>query len=394
MTISTNFESGSARVLAMDDQAQTIRISPGGDVKRGMPNWWYFRLDGIDTTKPVVVDVVALKPPTAEGENSETKSAPLNPNWTLPMRAAISADGTTWSQTSLGKRQNDHSVYTLKVSSPTIWLAWGPPFTPHDATVLVDGLAHDHSFVKTFQLATSLEGRSIPAFRVYEGDKALSNRPVIYVIARQHAWEVGGSWVAKGFAEWVVGDSDEAKWLRQNGEITVVPLMDVDHVATGDGGKQALPQDQNRDWSESPHWPEVAAVQKQIRAIAAEKRMAIFLDLHNPSPGETLPKFYRQFPPYASESVSAHEDRFLAVATNVFGQIKVIDGKPTRPQDEQVWHRLSEPWVGEHGNPQTVSFTFEIPWNNPNGTVQGYADIGRKVGLSIVTYLRDPANNP
>src|SRR5689334_17130145 len=80
LTVSTDFESGSAKVLDLNSDAQTIRISPGGDLKRGMPNWWYLRLDGVDTSKPIVLDVVALNVSLPPGE----KGRPLNAGWTLP----------------------------------------------------------------------------------------------------------------------------------------------------------------------------------------------------------------------------------------------------------------------------------------------------------------------
>jgi hypothetical protein len=45
-------------------------------------------------------------------------------------------------------------------------------------------------------------------------------------------------WVAQGFAEWLLSDRDaDAAWLRQHGEVFIVPIMDVDNVATGNGGK-------------------------------------------------------------------------------------------------------------------------------------------------------------
>ena len=45
LNMSTDFESGSARVLELDAAAQRVRIAPAGDPKRGMPNWWYVRID-------------------------------------------------------------------------------------------------------------------------------------------------------------------------------------------------------------------------------------------------------------------------------------------------------------------------------------------------------------
>src|SRR5690242_12865301 len=54
---SSDFESGSARILSLDAETQTVRITPAGDPKRGMPNWWYVRLDDVDPRKPLVLEV-------------------------------------------------------------------------------------------------------------------------------------------------------------------------------------------------------------------------------------------------------------------------------------------------------------------------------------------------
>jgi hypothetical protein len=39
LKVATNFESGSARVLSLDRQTQTIRITPAGNPKRGIPTF-------------------------------------------------------------------------------------------------------------------------------------------------------------------------------------------------------------------------------------------------------------------------------------------------------------------------------------------------------------------
>ncbi len=59
LTVMTNFEGASARVLALDPATQTIRIVPAGNPGRGWPCWWYLRLNGVDVDRPLVLQVVA-----------------------------------------------------------------------------------------------------------------------------------------------------------------------------------------------------------------------------------------------------------------------------------------------------------------------------------------------
>ena len=387
LTVATDFESGSARVLGIDRERQVVTITPAGDEKRGMPNWWQVRIDGIDPAQPLALEVVARDAKTPD--DLRTRWRPLNPAWTLPICAAISTDGKEWRQTEPSDRNGNRAVYRVPAPAKTLWLAWGPPFAPRDATAFVETLAKEHAFARPFPLATSREGRVVMGIVVRDGEKPAKERPAIFITARQHAWECGGSWVAVGLAEWLVSSDEQAAWLRKNAEVFVVPLMDVDHVATGDGGKHALPEDHNRDWSDSPHWPEVAATQKLILALAKEERLALFFDSHNPSSGARLQTFYVQYPPYVGERAAAATEQFLTKARAVFGQIRLLDGKPSVPEHLPVWKAIAAPWVGEHGNPDTVSLTVETPWNIPQGTPAGYREVGRKLGLASAHYLRE-----
>ena len=148
---------------------------------------------------------------------------------------------------------------------------------------------------------------------VREGERDKRQRFGVWVQARQHAWESGSSWVAQGFGEWLLGDAEEAAWLRQYAEIFIIPVMDVDNTATGNGGKNALPHDHNRDWSAKPHWNEVRAAQQRVGRLIDEGRMDVFLDLHNPAPGD--PSFFYILPSkMLKEPMIGLRDRFIDLA--------------------------------------------------------------------------------
>lgn len=390
LKISTDFESGSARVLLLDQQTQTIRITPAGNPERGIPNWWYLRIDGINTTLPLVLEIEAredLIPDELTGQGKKTSAA-----FTWPTQAALSLDGKTWKQTKDGQKINNKMVYRIQPAAGTLWLAWGPPFTPTDALNFVNRMSQSFSFAKAFFIGRSLEGRQVPALQIAEGSKPANQRPALWISARHHAWECGGSWVGAGLAEWLVSDNQQAKWLRQNAEIFVVPLLDVDHVATGDGGKHCEPQDHNLDWSDKPHWPEVAATQKRIIGLAKEGRMNMFLDLHNPAPGNKQQTAYVIEKAYMPKNADARKLRFVELMIEEFGELKQ---NPARPPAENpaLFHRVSVPWVLEHSNLNTIAFCIETPWNTPSGTPKGYYIVGQKLGSAIEKLLREEENN-
>lgn len=212
LTMATNFEGASARVLSLDPVTQTIRITPNGNPERGWPCWWSLRVTGVDIARPLVLRVLANTPEiSSEGGN---KHARLGADWSLPDRVSVSTNGVVWAQSAVGDRQGDQISYSIQPEASSLWLAWGPLFTLTNAWRFVQDAARDHSFAKCFTLARSREDRLVPALQVSEGDLPAAHRPAIWVIARQHAWEVGGSWVSIGFAEWLLSQDPRATRLR------------------------------------------------------------------------------------------------------------------------------------------------------------------------------------
>jgi hypothetical protein len=377
LRVSSDFESGSARVIEIDQATQTVLFQSAGDAARGWPNWWFLRVDGADPQRPVVFKL---------------RSRPeIAANWTMPSRAAFSTNGTTWVHTAPGERRGAVETYRVNTPSGTFWLAWGPPFTVSDAKVFVHSVATEHSFATEFELCKSLEGRSVPALQIAEGNPPDDKRPGIWILARQHAWEVGGSWVARGFVEWLVGSDEHARWIRQHAEVFVVPIMDADRVATGDGGKNSQPHDHNFDWTETPHYMEVAAAQKQMQSLVQQGRMEMLLDLHNPGAGSP-PELYVIPGNLVSAATASRQDRFISLLREQVPDFKIVDEHPRSdaPEDQTRWQSLTAPWLQSRANPQTICFTFETPWNAPRGTTESYRETGRRLGLVIEKYLHGP----
>ena len=398
LTVSTNFEGGSANVLAISDHPPSIQIRPGGDPDRGWPCWWFLRVDGVDPSQPLAVEVMAGGRTLPAHFNKKARR--LAPAWALPARAAISGDGRAWGQTAPGERRGNTTTYRITAPSGTVWIAWGPPFGPTDAANFISSLASAHPFVKPFILAVSREGRQVPAARFVEGARPVTQRFGVWIIARQHAWESGGTWVGLGLAEWLAGSSESAQWVRQNAEIFFVPVMDVDHVATGDGGKECVPQDPNEDWSAHPHWPEVAAVEKGVLALAREGRMDLLLDLHNPDAAGTQVNLWITPTNYVGTQAAANQNQLVtSVSREVTEPLSVAaephwDGPLRNPAWEPLWHALTCPWVYEHADPQTVAITVETAWNTPASTTTGYGTVGQQLGVAMASYLRNRSNSP
>ncbi|MEZ6131461.1 MAG: hypothetical protein R3C59_22535 [Planctomycetaceae bacterium] len=167
--------------------------------------------------------------------------------------------------------------------------------------------------------------------------------------------------------------------------------MDVDNAATGNGGKDALPHDHNRDWSENPHWNEVQAAQRLIQGLIDDGRMDVFVDLHNPAPGD--PTFFYILPPeLLKEPMVSRRNRFIDLAYTRISKIRPPIPMSSQPKltgsnYHPLWKQISANWVSMNGNPHTVSLCLETVWNSKNSTAEGYRAVGAGLAATVREYL-------
>ena len=106
----------------------------------------------------------------------------------------------------------------------------------------------------------------MPCIRFGEGDVS------VILAARHHACESTGNYVLEGVLDELrCADSDALRVL-------CVPFVDYDGVVDGDQGKSRYPHDHNRDYTNIPIYPEVAAIQR----YAAAHGCHYGFDFHSP----------------------------------------------------------------------------------------------------------------
>ena len=381
-TVSTDFPGGSADVKLLDAAAGRLEISPTVHAGRGWPCWWYFRVDGAQPGRTLTLQVAASEQPFSAGQR-------LPAVWALPQRPAISVDDVHWQQADQGVVTREAGIYKIIAPAERFWLAWGPPFLPSHAEALLDAVVQELPSAQRFVLATSRGGREVKGIRCGTAGAA----GAIWVQARQHAWESGGSWVGSGFLKWVVSDDPEAIKLRDDTEIFFIPIMDVDNVAIGAGGKEAVPRDHNRDWTATPVYPEVAAAQQRIAALAASGRLRVYLDLHNPGANAKSPYYYGPLDyPQMTGRRRENYDRFLQTSIATMTEPLAIQPQfqfATYVKTEEERQRVSGNWVRDHSDEQAVALTLETAWNTPHSTTEGYEHVGRGLAQTVARYLAE-----
>ncbi|MES2598245.1 MAG: M14-type cytosolic carboxypeptidase [Verrucomicrobiota bacterium] len=378
LRVLTDFEGGNAEVVKLDEATKTLRIMPAIREGRGWPCWWFFKLDGLTVGNEVTLEVQAQTKPFRE-------TNVLAAAWCQPKQAWISSDGKTWTPSDAGTRTEDKAMsYKIKATSAQMSFAWGPPFVPSDAEALLAEIAAKLPEAKRFELAKTRGGRPVNGIRI--GD---ANAPhQVWIGARQHAWEAGGSQVGRGFIRWYA--SDEAKEVRSKTCLHFIPIMDVDNVAVGAGGKESVPRDHNRDWAAVPIYPEVAAAQGMIREIQAKRGLDVFIDLHNP--GATDPVYF--YGPFGFERMTGMQQRNYQrwmdlAATSITEPVKVVPKYrfATYVTTDEERGRMSSGWVRQNGGPFTISVTLETGWNYPVMSVEGYGKIGAGLGRTLGAYI-------
>ncbi|MFT5122004.1 MAG: hypothetical protein ACI9QL_003460 [Candidatus Omnitrophota bacterium] len=397
LSVVSEFEGASVSNLEIDSTARSISFTPGGDPNRGWPCWWYFRVNGVTPGETITLH---LHGHTATDTKPGALAAIFRSAtaFSMPEQATFSTDGKTWLHTEKGTKEGDRMIYTIKPDASSVFVAWGPPYTPGTSSSFVKAMSEESPHAKAEELCRSREGRPVPMLHVQEGDRKRKQRFGVWVQARQHAWESGSSWVAQGFGEWLLGEDADAAWLRQHAEIYLVPIMDVDNTATGNGGKNALPQDHNRDWSPQPHWNEVLAAKKHVSGLIREGRMDVFLDLHNPAPGDPT-FFYILDNSLLKEPMIGLRDRFIELAYARISTIKPLIPMSNKPKTtgsnyHPLWRQISANWVCMNGNPHTVSLCLETIWNYKNSTTEGYRSVGANLAAAVREYLAERPARP
>jgi hypothetical protein len=385
-TVRTDFEGASARLLDVDQDRRLIRFMPGGSPSRGWVCWWALKVEGAEPGETLSLELFPSDQPTRN--QGKLTDKPLASPWSMPDRAAWSADGRNWLLSEPGVRTNGSIRYELSPTSDALWIAWGPMFTPKDTFDLFADVVKQLPNSRSWELARTLGDRPVLAW-TSDLPHESSPRPGVWIQARQHAWESGSSWVARGFLEWLSRQNEAACWLIENAEIVVVPIMDVDNVTTGNGGKEADPQDHNRDWTDRPLYPEVEAVQKFLQRWSEEGRLDVFIDLHNPSPGDKRPFFFFGPPERLSDLGRENRSLFLSIAQRQIHGPLPVQSTPrmTGPSYHPLWRQISGQWVSDHGNSHTLAGCLETSWNTPHSHTEGYRKVGEQLGETVVEYL-------
>ncbi len=260
LVFDANFENGNGILRYLYRDSRRLVVEPL-QVKAANNIWWHFKIHGIVPGEFLVLNVVHC--PIA-GDS----------------QPVYSYDGVTWQRFT-----STRAPYVQKFTAPSVEIARNIPYSYSRTLTLAAEMRGPQ--VQVQNLAVSEEGRPIKMFRFTDPDEPDTDKRVIWIMARQHAFESHSSWYAEGLARWLLGNHALAAALRRQAIVYVVPMMDVDNVYHGGAGKEQLNAlgervDLNRSWGPNSPWTVIRAAQALLGTLKATHDIAAFIDLHNP----------------------------------------------------------------------------------------------------------------
>jgi hypothetical protein len=288
--INKSFEGASlGRVEKLGENELRLHVEGQYD-ERGhnrQASWYYFRLDrvrGRDLTLTLT---------DFEGEyNDRPGAVPMNAD-TIPV---FSPDGRTWRHFPAMEWNAERKEATLRVrpESDSLWIAHIPPYTPRDLARLLDVIDQSpHARVEV--IGKTVQARELHLVTVTDADVPDTAKRVVWLQARQHAWEAGTSHVMEGALRFITSEEPAAQALRRKTVFKFVPMGDPDGCATGKVRFNGHGFDVNRHWNEVDlrrkehlaRMPEIWYVKKALYAqVDSGKPIDLMVNLHNTETAE------------------------------------------------------------------------------------------------------------
>lgn len=283
--VASDFEGGNIRSFEQPAPGRIVVSLPGEtdqDGRNRQANWYYFRLDGV-RNQPLTIDITNLAGEYNYKPNKGAVTADTPP--------FFSADNNAWQPWRDFTYDPATPRLTLRITpeTDTLWIAHTPPYT----NVHLDRLRRDiraHPAFRESVIGRTPQGRSLLHWTITE-PAVTEPKKVIWLMARQHSWESGTSWVAEGLIRFLLSTDPQAAAIRRGAIVHILPMCDPDGVARGGVRFNHKGYDLNRNWDlfNPGSMPEIAAQHAAIaKWLKQGNPIHLFLTLHNTETAEYL----------------------------------------------------------------------------------------------------------
>lgn len=368
INVFSNFENGNVALISKNDTINTLVFQPALQTDSNTTRcWYYFGLTGFDKQKTV----------TMYCQNEYVKSA----NYPV-----FSYDNENW--THIGAKFYDDTTKVIRYNftNDTVYFAAGYPYTYTKLIGFVNEIAKKKC-VDTSTLCYSEEQRRVPILTIF--NHAKTQKQMIWIICRQHAFETTANFVLEGFINFLTSQENSAVKLRDKVKVFVVPMVDVDNVYKGASGRMQKPVDFNRDWSLNPHWNAIKALETAIENSSKSYEYLLFLDFHSTYPGTYKPTF-SIFNEYERSDI-----RFKNIGKliNIFSKYSGYSIMQIRGDCDCFYADVfNNGYVNKQIKTKKISTTIECDWfynyDNNELTIERQRQIGENLAKAVCEFAK------
>ncbi|KAI4874961.1 hypothetical protein NFI96_032975, partial [Prochilodus magdalenae] len=173
----------------------------------------------------------------------------------------------------------------------TCYLAHCYPYTYSDLQCYLRSVMSDPvqaAYCKVRVLCRSLAGNAVYALTITAPCGTWQERRTkraVVVTARVHPGETNGSWMMQGFLDFLLGDSPDARLLRETFVFKVVPMLNPDGVIVGNYRCSLTGCDLNRNYRTvlRDYFPCVWYTRNMVKRLLAEREIVLYCDFHGHS---------------------------------------------------------------------------------------------------------------
>ncbi|XP_074086748.1 cytosolic carboxypeptidase 2 isoform X3 [Macrotis lagotis] len=258
--------------------------------------WFYFRVQNtrkeityrftiVNLLKPKSLYTIGMKPLLY----SETDACTQNIGW----RRA----GDEIKYYKKGAEEGQPTFYCLTWtvrfphSQDTCYFAHFYPYTYSNLQSYLLTVSNDpiqSQFCKLRTLCRSLAGNTVYLLTITNPSKTVemaAAKKAVILSARVHPGESNGSWMMKGFLDFILGDSPDAHLLRDIFIFKVVPMLNPDGVIVGNYRCSLSGRDLNRHYKTilKESFPCIWYTRNMIKRVLEEREVLLYCDFHGHS---------------------------------------------------------------------------------------------------------------
>ena len=369
VAVESDFDNGNGTLLQWDANQKKLRVNVH-PIRNCSNIWWHFRITGLTPGETITID--------CDHDPIAGEAHPV-----------YSTDGENWHRFT-----SSSTPYHENFNAESVYVARNIPY-PYGRSLQLAARMKDKQKVDVLTLCQSEGGRDVVLLRFTDPNVPDSGKKLVWIQARQHAFESHGSWVAEGCAEWLTSSDPAAVSLLSNAIVYVVPIVDADSVFEGGAGKDQEPVDFNRCWSDDQSITRWKAVDTAITRLHIEGARAnplvLLVDMHDPYYAEP---HHWHIVPFANRTlVQEFGTLFVNSLTQVNG--------PNSWENWFIWHDdypVDRPtstcyaqlyWMGTQ--PRGMSICMEIAhWKDNSGNYiisDGLLAYGQAMGLTASNWV-------